>query len=289
MTSSQDMITAIYKENPKANPTDLNLLRAYIETYNLTSVPDKNGKGCWFVASDLAIAKGLAKKNYSDYCSRLARRQVQMKGNHITLRGDSLKNYKKLLREKTGYILGGSSVIIASWERALAYLQSKHLLTSRPHIEFHSEQQMQTLLVLLASYSSLNFRQESSFNYKNTCVRLDILDESNKIIYELKVGTISEDHIREKMKYLEVEDLKSYSLIFVSPISCSRGARTLIKNNKRLSYMHVTDLADIIYRNILSITPPSAMFYINQTLAPKFQRILPNINSQILLPELTNA
>lgn len=280
---TQDMITSIYKEDPKANPTDLNLLKSYVETYNLTSVPDKNGKGCWFVASDLALAKGLAKGNYSDYIARQSRKQIQMAGKHLTLRGESLRNYKLLLKQK-GYVLSGSSVIIVDWKRALDYLQSRHLPSAKQHLEFHSENQMQTLLMSLASYTNLGLRQEASFNYKGTCVRIDILDTPNKVLYELKAASISPDHVKEKMKYLDVLELKDYKLVFVSPISCTRDAKNLIKANKRLSYMHVTDLASIMYQNILSLTPLSAMFYINQTLAPKFQRILPYINSQILFP-----
>ncbi len=275
--------TLIYKENPKTPSSDVALLETYVSTYNLKWVPSPKGRGVWFVASDLAVAKGLAKSNYKDFVARRSRSQREIRGSHVVLKGDSLKNYKSLLATQ-GYILSGSSAIIVCHLRALDYLQSRHLPTQRPHLEFHSEHQMQTLLMSLASYTNLGLRQETCFDFKNTCVRLDILDETNKIIYELKVGSITLDHIKEKNKYLEVPQLKDYKLVFVSPISCTRAAKNVIKTNKRLSYMHITDLSNLMYQNILSLTPASGMFYLNQTLAPKFQRILPNINSQLLLP-----
>jgi hypothetical protein len=251
------------------------LIETYVSTYSLTYIPSPN-KGIWFLASDLSLAKGLSKNNYKDFIVRQSRQQVAMRGSHVILRGEGLRNYKEFLKKK-GYILNGSSATIVSWQRALDYLQSKHLPSTRPHLEFHSESQMQILLMSLASFTDLGLRQEASFNYKGSCVRIDILDKTTKTIYELKVGSITADHVKDKLKYLEVPELKDYKLVFISPISCTRAVKNLIKTHNRVSYMHITDLAYVMYKNILSLTPPSAMFYINQTLVPKYQRILPLI------------
>jgi hypothetical protein len=263
---------SILKAAPKAAKSDINLLLSYVSTYNLLPIPSTKSTGPWFLSSQLAEAKGLSPKNVTDYIVRKSRNQKPLRGRYVTLRGESLKSFKQQLSSLGHTPSCASSITILNWEMALDYLMSKHLTSTRPRLEFHSESHLQNLLISFASFSSFNWRQEAAFPNGATTIRLDIYDAPNKIIYELKNEVITPEHIEEKMKYLSI--LRNHKLIFVSPLSIKREAKKIISSNSSLGYSHVTDLSALILNNIISITPPSGHFFIHQTVIPRFQRIL---------------
>ncbi|WP_157094639.1 hypothetical protein [Picosynechococcus sp. PCC 7117] len=126
-----DLKNSILALNPKADPSILEDLVQYCSEYSLKWIPSTQGKGAYFIASQLSEAKGLDvedyRKNWSDKATTATKQRssdsTKLAGKEYKVTANDLNKLKKIYHAMYGESLGRiNSLLVVDWKRAYSYL-----------------------------------------------------------------------------------------------------------------------------------------------------------------------
>lgn len=230
----------------------------------------------------------------------------------ICIKGAELSVFKKLWQHYNSSILKTSTEVwIMDWSIAYWYLNkyknssinnnktkynwiSPNPLAAKSEDKYcytdSSEESLKLRIMELLSYqSTIKYTQEvsvtnifkSSTNVAKTR-RFDWVIHSTykgnryKKAYELKIGEITADIVKEVLAEKRYVDLLRYrynkrkcKLILTSPIGISPEAKALIRNNPYVDFVPLQDFIDKIIHNILKECAPESKWYFIKEVFPR--------------------
>lgn len=184
-----------------------------------------------------------------------------------------------------------------------------------------TEQQLSNELVMLASRSRNNFTFEFNIEDKYRaphrdgnprCRRIDILENLPRMtrVYEIKKGELTATEVFKTVNnfYIElaasIRGAKVVDFVMVSPLITDEarayisryGAETVYRDfevlglqyRAKIRWMSINELADLLYAKALKITPPAAVWKLNQHCLTYCSTLFNDIQLQGLKQKLFN-
>ncbi|MBD2168047.1 hypothetical protein H6G04_27050 [Calothrix membranacea FACHB-236] len=312
----QKLKESVLNHEPSADSFILEKLSELIEQYDLKWIPSPSGgDGAYFIMSQVAIAKGLKASDYKDHWATGSEKSSQsssLAGRDFLLTGDYLALFKQSWKEIHGESLGRTgNLYVGDWRRVYSYLVQGKGEVARSFQELGSdaielsakntykqeqlsEEQLQTQIQLLITYSNLKFRFEvgsvagiSPFE-EITYRRFDFCELLPKVvrIYELKAHQLTESDLKTTLfdkKYLLIaaeQYQRPIEFIFISPCGYSWEAMSYLADLTRgtnqvklgsipitIKLQHLSELGDRITNNIIRINPPQQLIWLQKRLA----------------------
>jgi hypothetical protein len=223
---------AIMMDTPKADPLIIKKLSNLCKKYNINWIPGGPGKGAFFVSNQLATAKGVDSRDFSNnWASNKVTISAQFQESTgkrpfvMKLKTQELRTFKDLWKHYIGGDLGRApELYICEWPIAYWYLTRGRsdaatdftllgaeainpivLTTPVESLTYLSEEEIQTRIALLSTYSTrIKLTQEetliNTLDKTSKTRRFDLVERRGKkevIIYELKRDVVTADHIKE--------------------------------------------------------------------------------------------
>ena len=296
-----DLSTAILKEYPNCAGPILDQLVHWVDEYQLTWVPDRDGKDAYFLMSEIAQRLKMSFSNVKNLFNPIVRTWADRPGlpkpRLIKLDALAIKPFQRALCTYYDVNYYNNHLWVCNWTAAYGRIALHNNIrlgpalsrvegtktapapraTSIRNVEtgptYNSELELQMDLVLLASYTTNPFTREltviNTLESRARTRRFDLCRSSNgkTQVIEIKINPIGVEDVVSTIAdkgYIELANNHfdtPIEFIFVGPSITSQAQRLLHEPG---SFMTVRQLRDMLFQEALDNTPSEGHWYIHK-------------------------
>lgn len=292
-----DLSTAILKEYPNCAGPILDQLVHWVDEYELTWVPDRDGKDAYFLMPEIAQRLKMSVSNVRNLFNPIVRAWVDKPGlpkpRLIKLDAIAIKPFQKALYTYYDVNYYNNHLWVCNWTAAYGRIALYNNIRLGPTLSrsvegsktipapsirnvgpaYNSELEIQMDLILLASYTTNPFTREltviNTLESRARTRRFDLCRSSNDKtqVIEIKINPIGVEDVVSTIAdkgYIELATNHFGTLvefIFVGPSITPQAHRLL---HGPVSFMTVRQLRDMLYQEALDNTPPEGHWYIHK-------------------------
>ena len=296
-----DLSTAILKEYPNCAGPILDQLVHWVDEYQLTWVPDRDGKDAYFLMSEIAQRLKMSFSNVKNLFNPIVRTWADRPGlpkpRLIKLDALAIKPFQRALCTYYDVNYYNNHLWVCNWTAAYGRIALHNNIrlgpalsrvegtktapapraTSIRNVEtgstYNSELELQMDLVLLASYTTNPFTREltviNTLESRARTRRLDLCRSINgkTQVIEIKINPIGVEDVVSTIAdkgYIELANNHfdtPVEFIFVGPSITPQAQRLL---HEPVSFMTVQGLRDMLFQEALDNTPVEGHWYIHK-------------------------
>jgi hypothetical protein len=296
-----DLSTAILKEYPNCAGPILDQLVHWVDEYQLTWVPDRDGKDAYFLMPEIAQRLKMSTSNVRNLFNPIVRTWADRPGlpkpRLIKLDALAIKPFQRALCTYYDVNYYNNHLWVCNWTAAYGRIALHNNIrlgpalsrvegtktapvpraTSIRNVEtgptYNSELELQMDLVLLASYTTNPFTREltviNTLESRARTRRFDLCRSSNgkTQVIEIKINPIGVEDVVSTIAdkgYIELANNHfdtPIEFIFVGPSITLQAQRLL---HEPVSFMTVQGLRDMLFQEALDNTPVEGHWYIHK-------------------------
>ena len=292
-----DLSTAILKEYPNCAGPILDQLVHWVDEYELTWVPDRDGKDAYFLMPEIAQRLKMSVSNVRNLFNPIVRAWVDKPGlpkpRLIKLDAIAIKPFQRALYTYYDVNYYNNHLWVCNWTAAYGRIALYNNIRLGPTLSrsvegtntipapsirnvgpaYNSELEIQMDLILLASYTTNPFTREltviNTLESRARTRRFDLCRSSNDKtqVIEIKINPIGVEDVVSTIAdkgYIELATNHFGTLvefIFVGPSITPQAHRLL---HEPVSFMTTHELRDMLYQEALDNTPPEGHWYIHK-------------------------
>ena len=297
-----DLSTAILKEYPNCAGPILDQLVHWVDEYQLTWVPDRDGKDAYFLMSEIAQRLKMSFSNVKNLFNPIVRTWADRPGlpkpRLIKLDALAIKPFQRALCTYYDVNYYNNHLWVCNWTAAYGRIALHNNIRLGPALSrvegtktapapqaapirnvetlsptYNSELELQMDLVLLASYTTNPFTREltviNTLESRARTRRFDLCRSSNgkTQVIEIKINPIGVEDVVSTIAdkgYIELANNH-----FDTPIEFIFVGPSITPQAQRLlhepvSFMTVQGLRDMLFQEALDNTPPEGHWYIHK-------------------------
>lgn len=295
-----DLSTAILKEYPNCAGPILDQLVHWVDEYQLTWVPDRDGKDAYFLMPEIAQRLKMSVSNVRNLFNPIVRAWVDKPGlpkpRLIKLDAMAIKPFQRALYTYYDVNYYNNHLWVCNWTAAYGRIALYNNIRLGPTLSrsvegtntipapratsirnvgptYSSELEIQMDLVLLASYTTNPFTREltviNTLESRARTRRFDLCRSSNgkTQVIEVKINPIGVEDVVSTIAdkgYIELATNHFGTLvefIFVGPSITPQAQRLL---HEPILFMTIRQLRDMLYQEALDNTPLEGHWYIRK-------------------------
>lgn len=297
-----NLSTAILKEYPNCAGPILDQLVHWVNEYQLTWLPDRDGKDAYFLMPEIAQRLKMSVSNVRNLFKPIVRAWEDKPGlpkpRLIKLDAVAIKSFQKALYTYYDINYYNNHLWVCNWTAAYGRIalcnntrlgptlsrveRTKTTLVPRatsirnveiPGLTYNSELELQMDLVLLASYTTNPFTREltviNTLESRARTRRFDLCRYSNgkAQVIEIKINPIGVEDVVSTIAYKGYIELANNH--FDTPVEFIFVGPSITPQAQRLlhepvSFMTTHELRDMLYQEALDNTPPEGHWYIHK-------------------------
>lgn len=297
-----NLSTAILKEYPNCAGPILDQLVHWVNEYQLTWLPDRDGKDAYFLMPEIAQRLKMSVSNVRNLFKPIVRAWEDKPGlpkpRLIKLDAVAIKSFQKALYTYYDINYYNNHLWVCNWTAAygrIALCNNTRLAPTLSRVErtkttlvpratsirnveipghtYNSELELQMDLVLLASYTTNPFTREltviNTLESRARTRRFDLCRYSNgkAQVIEIKINPIGVEDVVSTIAYKGYIELANNH--FDTPVEFIFVGPSITPQAQRLlhepvSFMTVRQLRDMLYQEALDNTPPEGHWYIHK-------------------------
>jgi len=296
-----DLSMAILKEYPNCAGPILDQLVHWVDEYQLTWVPDRDGKDAYFLMPEIAQRLKMSTSNVRNLFNPIVRTWADRPGlpkpRLIKLDALAIKPFQRALCTYYDVNYYNNHLWVCNWTAAYGRIalhnnirlgpalsrvegtktapapQAAPIRNVETGLTYNSELELQMDLVLLASYTTNPFTREltviNTLESRARTRRFDLCRSSNgkTQVIEIKINPIGVEDVVSTIAdkgYIELANNHfdtPIEFIFVGPSITSQAQRLL---HEPVSFMTVQGLRDMLFQEALDNTPVEGHWYIHK-------------------------
>lgn len=297
-----NLSTAILKEYPNCAGPILDQLVHWVNEYQLTWLPDRDGKDAYFLMPEIAQRLKMSVSNVRNLFKPIVRAWEDKPGlpkpRLIKLDAVAIKPFQKALYTYYDINYYNNHLWVCNWTAAygrIALCNNTRLAPTLSRVErtkttlvpratsirnveipgptYNSELELQMDLVLLASYTTNPFTREltviNTLESRARTRRFDLCRYSNgkAQVIEIKINPIGVEDVVSTIAYkgyIELATNHFGTLVEFIFVGPSITPQAQRLLHEPVSFMTVQQLRDMLYHEALDNTPPEGHWYIHK-------------------------